>query len=1485
MPAVPATVREIGRVLLEICGLRPENLLPPLIDPQDPITFGNAVVEVAQQDEDVLLVYYVGHGLVSPGNELYLATAATDDPVEGLAFKALPYQALREAFSGCRARSIIVVLDCCFAGRAHGSFGNAASDGFALASLSGTYLLASASRDEQALAPEGQPYTAFTGEFLRFLREGEPGGPPALTLEATYRYLRRTLPLLGIPAPERQLSGRAADLVLALNPQAARPATNPVGHPPPADSPGEPLCPYPGLQPFTADDTQFFFGRAELTAELLGKLALWSRVGGPVALVGLSGAGKSSLLRAGLLPAVRRGDFRTNAVGSWTQLFLTPGERPLAALATQLANLTDLPRATVLDQLRTDPSSSATLLHHTLHQLGVRPKVRHSPLLLVVDQFEEVFTACQDDKERHAFITALCAAADRTVTGHTSTPPLVVLSIRADFYAHCLAYPGLARTLQDRQIPVPPMTLDQLREAIEKPAEYAGLVLEEHLADTLLRDLRAGAASVGGDFSAGALPLLAYALWLTWGRRTGRTLTMAGYSATGGIWDAVTKQAELTYSALAPDAQSAAKLLLLRMVRIGENSEDTRRRLRLSSLLTERAPAEQNAIAIARDALAKARLITLDGGTAQLAHEALLRAWPRLRGWIETSRADLLVEQRLVEAAEAWDHTGRDSGGLYRGAALELARDLTERPGHEGSIASAGIDSRPGQLAREFLAASLRADRRFRRLGTAVVTALVLLLVVSLTAASLAVRAQQEALRHQHIASAWALFGQADSARGNSPQLALQLGIAADQLDHSPQSSANLLRTLITPYSSTLAGHQATVSHLGFAPGGRLLATASQDGTVLLWDTSDPNHPQQTGTPLSADAHGVFAPAFSPDGHIMAIGGADDSIVLWDISTPGSPLHLSTLSTGSKGIFAVTFSPDGRTLAVGSGDATVRLWDLIHPRTPHLRSTLPGHTGSVTTISCRSDGRLLAAGSTDATVVLWDLDDSAQPHQLGPPFEASSGWDALLFLPDGRTLAGAGSTASAGSAVFLWDVRDPRRPRVLSRLPAWGSTAPVYALAFSADRLDVGAADHTTSTWDVTDPSRPRQTAATGTAGGSSWSSAVAFSSQPDQQGHQMDLVATGSADNTVILWNRNGPGARFPLLAHLPTPGRAVNAITLSPDRRTLASGEADGTISLWDIGDRLHPTEIASGLAGHTRAVDTIAFSANGRLLATGSQDASVVLWNTSDPKKPIPITRFTANFGGVYGLAFRSTGDILATVGADGTAMLWDTSEPSLTQELGQPLARQRYPVDAVAFTADGGTMVTGSTDSSVVLWDTRNPAAPRYLKTLNGHTDAVVALTFSHDGRTLATGSKDATVMLWDTSVPALAHQVGLPLTNHRGWVKGLAFSPDDHTLVSGSSDQSTIIWDVTTPAQPYALAGLGQRGDATTSVALTPDGRTLLTGSADQSVDLNDLSVFNSLRDQARSAACARAGGGLSAEKWARFLPGLAYQRTCGGQSR
>ncbi|MBB4795964.1 caspase, EACC1-associated type [Streptomyces nodosus] len=1457
VPAVSDTVHELGRTLVDRCGLRPENLLPPLLDPRDPIEFGNAVMAAARQAEDVLLLHYVGHGLVSPGNELYLATAATDDLAEGLAFKALPYQAVRDALSNCRARSVVVVLDCCFAGRAQGSFGTAASDAFALASLSGSYVLASASRDEQALALPGEPYTAFTGELVRFLREGDPGGPRELTLEGAYRHLRRVLPLRQLPAPQRHLSGRAGDLVLAANPVAARRPTPPTV-PAASEPPDEQVCPYPGLDPFTADDARFFFGRAPVTTELLTRLAEWSQDGGPVALMGLSGAGKSSLLRAGLLPAVKRGELPLPGAGTWPQFILTPGEHPIDSLAGQLAGPTGCPKAELAAELREDPARSAHLIRRALRRQGGGADIPGGRLLLVVDQFEELFTVCQDEDERRRFIAAICSAAASDQPG-VGAPALVVLAVRADFYASCMAYPDLVGVLKHRQFPVEPLTPEQLREAIEKPAEVAGLELEAGLADTLLRDLRADR-----EFAGGTLPLLSYALWLTWGCREGRTLTLAGYAATGGIWDAITQQADLTYDSLAPDARRAAELMLLGMVRISESTEDTRRRLNLADLLAQRPPDEAAAVAAARDGLVAARLITLDGDTAQIAHEALLHAWPRLRRWIDTSRAGLLVQQKLLDAAESWERSGRDPSGLYRGSQLELVRDQFGDPGRSGS--------RLGQSATEFFTASARAERQRRRVRTGTVVTLALLLVASLVATGFAVKGRDDAQRQQRAALAEALVRDADSARPNDPRLALQLGIAADRLDHTPATTANLLSSLFTPYAGTLSGHTAAVVDAAFTPDGRTLATASQDGTVILWDTGDPQHARMLGRPLPSPDHGVYAVAFSPDGHVLAAGGGDragHTVQMWDVSSPGQPRRLGESLTGPAAVHTMGFAPDGRTLAAGAAEGGVWLWDTSDP--PHaqpLGQPLSAQNADMSSMAFRPDGHLLVTGGADGTAVLWDMTDRTRPRRLKSPVSHAGGVTALAFTPDGRTLVVGGGDGKAD----LWNAGDPSHPGWIGQIPA--GDAPVEALEVFRSQIDIALADHYTTVWDTSAPSAPRMTASSIT-GASNRTSAVAFAPHGA-------LLATGSADNTVILWQSKTDSGSVPLSARLGGDSSGVQAMALRSDGRAAATGGGDGKVTLWDLADPKHPEGTTPKSARHGDRVFGLAFSPDGRILASGSLDRTVILWDSSDPHRLRKIEQFTADGGGVDGLAFSPVGHTLATVGGDAAITLWDTSDPSRPRRIGRPLRGHSAGVDAVAFSPDGRTLATGSWDGTARLWNIDDLARPHRLgKPLAGHTNWVSSVAFSPDGHTLATGSLDSSIILWDITDPAEARHLGPPLIQHGSWVLGLAFSPDGHTLVSGSADYTSILWDVTDVVHPYDLGVVGSHHtDAVTSVAISADNRTLLTASADGTVNLNSLTKLNDVRTRALDLACARTAQGLSAEQWAHYIPDLKYRRTC-----
>ncbi|MGH3888895.1 MAG: caspase, EACC1-associated type, partial [Pseudonocardiaceae bacterium] len=518
LPAVSATVTDLATTVVQRCGAQPDQVRT-LLDPASPLVFGRELTAAAAHAEDVLVVCYLGHGLLDAHGELYLATQATDHLRDGLGYTALPYAALREELAKSRARSVIVLLDCCFSGRAIGSPYPADLDGFATTRSPGGYLLASAAPEELALAPVGERYTAFSGVLIRLLRDGDPAGPRELTLDHLYRCLDRALPEQGRSRPRRYAAGRTGELALAPNPAFQPPVL-------PSKVPAEGICPYRGLKAYDVADARYFFGREALTTQLVTRLAEQLPDAGTLIVIGPSGSGKSSLLRAGLVPALDAGLPDIPGSRAWPRVMLTPGAHPITTLGSRLAPLAGDTAETLRARLAADPAELSSVADAVLSRHARGENATGRRLVLVVDQFEEVFTLCEDTQERQAFLDALSAAAASTA--------LVVLGLRADFYAQCAAEPQLVEALQRNQLIVTPMSTDELHAAIEKPATQAGLALEPGLVTLMLRDLRTGnnAEHASGN---GGLPLLSHALFETWQQRDGDLLTLAGYAATGGI--------------------------------------------------------------------------------------------------------------------------------------------------------------------------------------------------------------------------------------------------------------------------------------------------------------------------------------------------------------------------------------------------------------------------------------------------------------------------------------------------------------------------------------------------------------------------------------------------------------------------------------------------------------------------------------------------------------------------------------------------------------------------------------------------------------------------------------------------------------------------------------------------------------------------------------------------------------------------------------
>ncbi|WP_139190468.1 caspase, EACC1-associated type [Actinokineospora iranica] len=1331
--AVKTTVRQLGRVLVECCGLDEQNLRM-VIDEATPAEMGSALAEQAEQAEDLLLVYYVGHGLVSLSGELHLATRITDRRPSRLGITALPYSQVRNCVLESRARASVVILDCCFSGRAVGALGDPMADVTAMAHISGTYVLTSAGRDEIALAPPGAAYTAFTGELINLLSNGAPLEPRELTLRDVSRYLRRVLPAKGLPKPRYEAREGAEDLVLAVNP-AHQGADQPMAAPPAKAIGGD--CPYPGLASFREDQAQWFFGRERATRELLHRLVERMDGIGPLVVAGPSGAGKSSLLRAGLLPAFRRGKFPVPGSRGWPRLLLTPTAQPDQKLADLVAGRIGDEPDSVLERLRSDPASLADMLHTDL--AGENGEVDTPPgdlarVLIVVDQFEETFTLCAEERRRQTFINALCAAS--TSSDERPAPALVVVGLRADLLGNCARYPELVDALRFGQVMLGAMTTAELRDVIEKPGHAVGLALEPGLVDRIVgefddKEARADEAV----YNPAKLPLLSHALHATWEQRRDGILTIAGYEEAGGISGAIRTTADTTYQNLSPAEQRVARGILLSLVKIGEDAEPpARRRVAVDRLIDESGDSAAAKTVLA--ALEQARLITTDKSNAEITHEALLREWPLLRQWTDADRAGLLIRQRLTAATQRWAEGKRDPDLLYPPGRLAEVNSWEQE--HSSEVA---FDQTEKEFVRQSRAK--RARERFRRrLGVA---SLGVLSVVAVAASVFAVRQYVIATDQRDSASARGLVVLAEGVRDRSPQLALRLGVAAQHLYPSAETNASLVTTLLTTrYAGAISGSdEGGALAVAFAPRGNIVATGSNNGATILWSVTDPHYPRRLGQPLDdRTQNAVTSVAFSSDGSVLAIGSSSGTVTIWDVTDPERANRLGQARDDATedAVTSVAFSPDGKVLAVGSSSGTATMWDVTDPFDVPRRigEPLHGHHSRVSSVVFAPSGNTVVTGSDDGTAILWDITRRDHPVQLGQPLNDDTGTvTSVAFAPSGRTVA----IGSSIGVTALWDVTDPAAAtRLGDRLSGHNDLVSSVAFAESGDRLITGSHDRTAILWDVTDPTAPE----------------------------------------------RIGQ----PLMGH----DSRVSSVAFAPDGNTVITGSDDGTAILWDLTNR--PRQLGQPLTGHDNPVTSVRF--NGNILTTSSPSDKEIHWDITDPRQPQSVGEAPLEVRGqLMSLATSPAGHIDATAGPDNDVILWDITNPRQPRQLGKPLVAHSGLVSSAVFAKSGDILATGGADGVVVLWDVRDTSQPRRLgQPLSGHRRPISSLALSEDGNTVAAGSGDGTVILWDIQDPGRSYRLGQPLAGHGMSVKSLAFSSDGNILATGGADNKAILWDLT-----------------------------------------------------------------------------------------
>ena len=1141
---------------------------------------------------------------------------------------------------------------------------------------------------------------------------------------------------------------------------------------PPGEVAPEPVtCPFKGLASFEFDDADFFFGRERLIAEMVARLA-----GAPfMGIVGASGSGKSSALRAGLLPALAAGVLPGSA--GWALALLRPGEHPLHALKLAIADT------------------------------GAR-----GPLLVAVDQFEEAFTACGDENERAAFVDALLEFA-RSSRRRTR----VLVAVRADYYGRCANYPELWRLLAANQAPVGPMSSDELRRTIELPAQRAGLEVEPELVDALVAD-------VAGE--PGALPLLSTALLELWQQRDGRRMRLSSYRDSGGVHGAVGRLAERAYDRLDPEQQGVARRILLRLAGEGEGDAVVRRPVSLAELDMEGAPEVLSV-------LADDRLVTLDADQGEVAHEALLREWPRLSTWLDEDAHGRRLHRQLGAAALEWDAGGRDSGDLYRGARLAATLDWSRS--HDADL---------NGVERAFLGESRATSERSARRLRAALAGVAMLLIVAVVAGLVALDQRGTARDEALAADAQKLGARALVERelDRSVLLARQ-GVA---LDDSIQTRGNLLAALVkSPAAIGVINPGSGTPLIQLSPDGQTLVISDERGKLRFYDarTRRQRATYELDRPKGKDVFGAMQLAYSPDGRNLAIAqrwaeekprvtvldtrsrrpvarfeipdreydlmryaadGRTLNLVMTDVNTdygsdlirhdarsgrrlgPAVPLGYGYLTAGTNTVRGpLTLTPDGRRVVVAGSEETV----VRDAATGRVVRRLPVGFDQTSQAEVSADERWLAVAGEEGALRLLDLRSGALRLADGPRDEPV---ERIAFAPDSRTVI----TGTTDGAIHIWDVR---RAEVVETLT--GHAGAVVHLAVSPDGSTLYSAsrDGSTIVWDLAGSRRlGRQFHASGQT-----SIFVRYALSSDGR-----LLAVGQEDGGISIVELRTLARRAPFRVATTPP---VGGIAFVPGSHLLVVGDEAGAVALVDA----ESGRLVRRIRAHRNPVGSVAVSADGRLMITAGWKV-VRLWSLPDGR---PVGR-PVRLDGFLDDAQLSPDGRFFLVALDGRVEVWDARR--------QRLIRRIAPARGVEFFArysPDGRLVALGLEAGTQVWSTSDWTP--VTRIFAGQAGIAAFATFSSDSRTLVTASDDGALRMWDVESE---QPVGAPLPGPTGLIAAPFFTVDDNAVIAGYKTGQAIRWDIRS-------ASLIRR-------------------------------------------ACRLAGRTLTREEWAEFLPSRDYDPAC-----
>lgn len=1174
--------------------------------------------------------------------------------------------------------------------------------------------------------------------------------------------------------------------------------------------------PYKGLQAYSKHDADLFFGREKLIVELVSRLQQTNLL----TVVGASGSGKSSVVQAGVVPFIEQsislGGLKEYS-GLWEAIVITPTDKPLDNFASNVFSAQpDTQQLRLQFETREDLLAKALVSYAGQHSKNI---------LFVVDQFEELFTQCQDEAQRRAFIQNIVAAAQMQ-----SQPFKIILTLRSDFYTESIQYGELAPLLETHQVIVGTMKPSEMAEAILQPAALGRWKVLDGLVEEMIEDVAN---------EPGSLPLLSHALFETWRRRRGPLMTLTGYREAGGVRGAIAQTAENTYQELSSDLQTRTRQIFKRLTGTVEETQDTRRRIFKKELYLD----QKTTVVI--DQLSRARLVTVDQESVEVAHEAVIREWPRLQSWLDEDREGLIIHRRLTLAALGWDEKSKDKSILFRGSRLQetmkwaanhptdlnelenlfLRKSLNLRSRGRATvvgvlgvifaiilIALFIVNGQNQQLQVETDARATSESAAIEAEATAVQEAIAratseanaiaegiranneaeAALAAEATAVANEILANSEkdrANQQAQVSRAREIIAQSIAVQEIDPQLSLLLAIESLNIPTDPENShlptalQTIRETLNQVGGLGLSGHENWISTIGFSPDNHWFASASSlDGTVFLWNLTKPN-PQSDPVMLEGHKDAVMALAFSPDGQWLATGGGGD------IVADPQNLLTSLFSANESLLNSVEEEYDN----------SIRLWSLKSLDTEQSPILLKGHQDRIRSLTMSPDGRWLVSASMDTTVRVWDMNNlNGDPTTLT---NHTSTVQTVEISFDGKWLL----TGDETGLVLLWDLTIPLQVQ-----------EPIHLA-----ELDYGV-----------------------------WASAIS----PDGR-----WVAIGDLGGNIRIWEVSGAGPMGDPFIR-PAHDKGILALSFSPDGNWFVTGSGDGTAKIWPwtdepLGENFFTTpKIADG------AVTTVTFTPGSRWLITTAEklggttvqsDKVIRFWDlyaNSPNESPIILEGFNDE---LVGVAVSPDGHWLGAGSADQTARLWylrdETEKSSLTAMVANPLALPAHEngILTTAISQDNHWLATGSADNTTRLWDlstiSMTPLGSQSISyhVLTGQEEQIYTLAFSKDSRWLATGSDDFTVYLWDLNRSDFADEPFI-LPDHKGYINVVDFSPDSHWLVTASSDNTARLWDLTSENPSLSSIVLEGHDHSVVSAAFSRDNRWLMTGSNDAVIRLWDL---------------------------------------------